>query len=137
MMLDLNDQNFFFFLLTRILKLLYDCLEIILNSIQNESMIFIKQKNFAEKDFSEYEELYMEEMQEIRKLCVEDMNKLVEKYLNLHFEKITTINVNLFTKIYYTCLSFTNDYKIYGSKIDPFANNYLNLQESKISILKF
>jgi len=75
-------------------------MDVILYCIQKECINYLKELNVENEQIVEYEGLYSEEMQQIRKICLEDMTKVIEKYLSNNFDSSSVLPINNFLENY-------------------------------------
>ena len=100
----------------------------ILQSIQNESINYLKELNVENDQITEYELLYSEEINEIRKICSDDMTKFIEKYLTINFDTAAKSSLNNFLIIYKISSDFLRINNILVKT--NIENTLLQLQES-------
>ena len=85
------------------------------------------------EQMKEYETLYLDEIKQIRKICQEDMTKIVEKYLLLNFDIATKHSLNTFLMTYHISLLFQEKNNILTKSI--IDSTMLQLQESILLII--
>ena len=85
----------------------------------------------SSQEIEQYEKQYNQEIVAIRNVCIEDIFKIVEKYISVHFEKIILLDVNSFMKTYTIVHMFTHKFGIFSSNPNYFSKFFLELQESK------
>ncbi len=110
--------------------MLYDCLDVILNCIQKECINYLKELNVENEQIVEYEGLYLEEMQQIRKICLEDMTKVIEKYLSNNFDSSSNLPINNFLENYQISSKIIQKNSVFNKT--TIENSLVNLQESII-----
>ena len=107
---------------------MYSCLDLILASIQNESINFLKELNVENDQITEYEGFYSDEMQQIRKLCLEDMTKIIEKYIIINFDTASKLSLNNFLMNFQISRNFLLKNHLFTKTL--IENTLLQLQES-------
>lgn len=90
----------------------------------------MKELNVENEQIVEYEDLYSEEMQQIRKICSEEMTKVIEKYISNIFDSSSILPLNSFLENYLiTSIVLMNNSILNKTFIE---NSLAHLQESKI-----